>query len=76
MADIHPVVAALRAERQRQHISQHTLANGIGRRTAQSIWVWENGGNLTLSSLTQWAAALGKQLTLTDLEDDDDGEPQ
>ncbi len=72
------VIAELRAARQLQGLTQAELAQRLGRRTYQMVFIWEKGGNITLANLQDWAAALGKRLVLEDIMNpgDDDDEPQ
>lgn len=60
---VHPVIAALTAERQRQDLSQTELAARMGLASAQSIYAWEAGINdPKLSTLDRWHEALGMRL--------------
>jgi transcriptional regulator with XRE-family HTH domain len=61
-----PILDALRAERERRGLSQTELAQMIGRSTYNTPYQWESGINEpTLSSLREWAGALGYDVTLT-----------
>lgn len=63
-----PILDALRAERERRGWSQTDLAQRIGRLTYNTAYQWESGINEpTLSSLREWAGALGFDVTLTAL---------
>lgn len=60
-----PILDALRAERERRGLTLQTLGEDLGRATYQTVWNWESGTNEpTLSSLREWAAALGFSVQL------------
>lgn len=60
-----PILDALKAERERRHLTLQELAEKIDRSTYQSIWQWESGtSDPTLSSLRDWAAGLGFTVAL------------
>lgn len=60
-----PILSALKEERNRQGLSLHQLGEQMGRKTPQSVWQWESGtSDLRLSSLREWAAALGYDVVL------------
>lgn len=62
---LDPIVAELRAERRRRGLSQTQVGTLIGRRSYQTVWQWESGTNDPgLSSVREWAAALGFDLAL------------
>lgn len=61
-----PILDTLRAERERRGWSQTYLAQRLGRQTYNTPYNWESGVNEpTLSSLREWAGALGYDVTLT-----------
>jgi transcriptional regulator with XRE-family HTH domain len=66
MAAPHPLALELRHTRERAGISQQVLADrlGVARIT---VTAWENGYRepRTLTQLQSWAAALGRDITLT-----------
>jgi transcriptional regulator with XRE-family HTH domain len=71
-----PILDTLRAERERRGWSQTDLAQRIGRRTYNTPYQWESGSNEpTLSSLREWARALGYDVTLTPWEPAEQPEP-
>lgn len=64
MKSTNPIPAALRAERQRQGLTLQQLGERMGRASYQTVWQWENGTDIRLSSLQEWASALGMKVTL------------
>lgn len=65
---VQPIIAALRAERQRQGLSQTALAERIG--TSQpELCAWEKGRKATgLFLLLSWANALALAIRLRDID--------
>ena len=61
-----PIVAALRAERQRRGLTLQQVGKWMGLRARVSVWHWESGNRQpTLPNLREWASALGYDLALT-----------
>jgi transcriptional regulator with XRE-family HTH domain len=58
----------LKAERQQRGLTLQQLAEHLGRGTYQTVWQWENGTDVRLSNLHQWADALGYEIALTPKE--------
>ena len=69
-----PIVDRLRLARKTLKLSQEDVAKLTGRQTYQSVWQWENGVDLRLSCLRQWAAALGYDLALVPRQQVQDAE--
>lgn len=64
---IHPIINALRNERRRQGLTQREMARLAGT-TQSAISEAESGTtDVRLSTLTRWAAALGKRVRLDDV---------
>lgn len=64
MADLHPLVAQLRAERQSHGLQQKEVSEMAGTSEA-NLSRWETGANVpNLAGVTLWAAALGFEITL------------
>jgi transcriptional regulator with XRE-family HTH domain len=61
----HPIVVALAAERQRQGLTLQQLGERLGRKTYQTVWQWENGSDPRLSSIQEWADALGLEISIS-----------
>ena len=70
MADLHPIIVALRQIRIDARLPQHIVAQAAG--TWQSeISEWEAGVKApTVRSLTDWAGALGYIVTLEKVVDE------
>ena len=63
---IDPIVQELTARRKELRVTQLVVANRI-ETTVSQVAKWERGvANPYLSSLTKWAKALGRELTLKD----------
>ena len=64
----HPIVVALRAERERRGLHQKDIAAAIGA-SRNAVWGWENAStDIPLDRLIAYAKALGYTLTLTPKE--------
>lgn len=60
-----PLIAALKAARIEQGLTQIEVARRMGRSTSQVICHWENAARSpSLISLNEWAYALGCELAL------------
>lgn len=60
---VHPLVAALRAERDRRRWTRTHVAQRIGCSPA-SLWRWETGrASPPLDTLAAWAATLDRAVT-------------
>lgn len=66
--EIDPITTALMQARQAQKLSLLEVGSRMGRKTAQSVWQWENvTRSPSLINVHQWARALGFKLVLAEI---------
>jgi transcriptional regulator with XRE-family HTH domain len=69
MADLDPIVAALRQRREDRNWSVRYVAELMGRKDKAQVSKWEVGKfKPNLTSLRCWAHVLGYDLTLTEVK--------
>ena len=67
-ASIDPLIDELRMARRLAGLSQGELSAKLGRKTSQTVYQWEGGSDVRLTSLRVWADALGLDIRLVPKE--------